>query len=535
MIQKVTLMINSRLIKMAPSSLNYLSKGIVCKLIGLIAQIILAVCLSRLADSVYSGLPLSSNEIILLVISFVCFLTRIITNKKSVDFSFKSGLEIKPILRRELYDKLLRLGGSYKNKMSQDELTYLMSEGVDRLDYYFDTFLFHFAYTIFSALVLFIYLSRLCSNGALALMGAFVAFFIFYVIALKLSNDKDNPEFYINLAPALATCIGAGTAVILIINTVYKSKLVFADAVCFLLLIPVFFTPLKPLGLYMKQASELSASANKMFKFLDLPNPAPAQETMEHGPVEVLFKNVTFSYKLGDEFIRDIFINATPGKVIAIVGPSAAGKSTLGKLLSRKITGYGGSIKLNKHELKYVNSESIRKTITHVSPESYVFQGTIRDNLLMAYEDAEDKKLISALTIANLWPEIKDKDGLDLEVEKGGANLTAGQKQKLAFAKSLLKNCQVYIYDEPANKVDKKSQEMIISVIKKLAWSKGKVVFLITQKFANTIDADEILLMSKGRIIERGTHTELLRKNHAYAKLFKGQQILAKKKEGKKL
>jgi ABC-type multidrug transport system fused ATPase/permease subunit len=186
--------------------------------------------------------------------------------------------------------------------------------------------------------------------------------------------------------------------------------------------------------------------------------------------------------------------------------------------------GYTGSITVGGVELRELSEESLMQNFTYVSHQSYLFKGTVRDNLLMGKPDAIDEELWSALERANLANFLRGEKGLDTPLTESAANLSGGQRQRLALARALLHDSPVYIFDEATSNIDVESENDIMAQIIDLA--KTKTVLLISHRLANVVGADRLYVMENGNVAEQGTHQELLTKNGLYAKLWDTQQAL---------
>ena len=190
--------------------------------------------------------------------------------------------------------------------------------------------------------------------------------------------------------------------------------------------------------------------------------------------------------------------------------------------------GYRGSVTIGGSELSEINEKSLMDTITLVSNNSHLFKGTVRENLSLGNPHATDEQMTQILKLVNLD---KEKD-LDTEISENGSNLSGGQRQRLALARALLHNTPVYIFDEATSNIDMESEELIMRVIHQLA--KSRTVILISHRLANVVSSDRIYMLEEGRVIESGTHRELMTNGGSYRKLFRRQRALESYSRGQK-
>ena len=297
-----------------------------------------------------------------------------------------------------------------------------------------------------------------------------------------------------------------------------------------ILLASEFFIPLRLLGSFFHIAMNGMAASDKIFKLLDMPEEEEKTCVVPEGLSEIKIEGMNFSYAKDDaeerEILHDINISCKKG-ITSFVGVSGSGKSTIASILMGRNKNYSGSVKLcgdGEVELSCVNEKSLMKNFVLVNHQSVLFKGTVRENLLLARPDASDVEMYEVLKKVNLYDFVVQSGGLDYCLEEAAANISGGQKQRLALARALLLNPEVYIFDEATSNIDSESEEKIMNVIKDL--SEKKIVILISHRLANVVNSNCIYFLKDGSISESGSQEELMRLNGGYAELFDKQKEL---------
>ena len=318
--------------------------------------------------------------------------------------------------------------------------------------------------------------------------------------------------------------LGGGAVGMLVALYKYKNGIIsFGGTFAIIMFSADFFLPLRRLGSFFHVAMNGVTASKNIFKFLDLKEEEnKTEEISRNESFDIILKNVFFCFE-EENVLKNIDFTIKSNEFIAFVGESGCGKTTLARILSGNLNNYSGNISIQGKELKKINENYISKNIIVISSDSYIFKGTVRENLLMAKEDATNEEMRNFLKLVKL-DDIFEKDGLDSFIEEDGLNLSGGQKQKLALARGLLMDAPFYIFDEATSNIDKESEADIIEIIKSLVGK--KTIILISHRLGNVLNCDKIYILHKGEIKESGTHEELLMLKNEYYKLYNMQKDL---------
>lgn len=582
------MMMDKRLINTVSDSKKYIAGNVVCQWVSLAANITMMMAVTRLLMQLYNKEKTGIASIVAVI--FAAVIIRFVCARLSSKFSYLSSKAVKKTLREKIYEKLLRIGLSYKENVQTSEIVQVAVEGVDQLETYFGAYLPQFFYAMIAPLTLFVVLVRVNVLSAVVLLicvplipvsialvqtwakkllskywGQYTALGdtflenlqglttlkVYSADAYKHEKMNEESEKFRKITMKVLTMQlnsitimdfiaygGAAFGMILALNQLGAGKVDLAGCLLIILLAADFFLPMRQLGSFFHIAMNGMAASDKIFKLLELPEPGYANaenvyagEKNVHTGVkksysdgDIVCKNLRYSYEKDREILHGIDVTFKRDNFTAIVGESGCGKSTLSAILMGRNKGYTGSVLIGDTELSDISEDSLMKNITYISHNSFLFKGSVMDNLLMGRPDGTDEELWDALKKVKLDAFLKEQNGLDTAVGEAGGNFSGGQRQRLAIARALLHDTPVYIFDEAASNIDVESENDIMELIMELA--KKKTIILISHRLANVKNADCIYVLQKGNIAESGTHEQLLAKKGEFARLWNAQQSL---------
>lgn len=575
--RKDIIMIKTRLIKLLSHSKKYIIYTVFWQWISLLAQITAVFTITGLLEAVLKNTltfgVLKSTFLLL----FGVIVIRYICERMSVRSSYLASVDVKRILREKIYDKMLQLGASYNEYISSSEVVQVSTEGVEQLETYFGKYLPQFFYSLLAPITLFIILSQTNLKASIILLIC-VPLIPMSIVAVqkfakKLLNnywsvytglgdsflenlqglttlkiyqadkmkaaemDKESEKFRKITMKVLTMQLnsisvmdivaygGAAVGMTVALSEYLHGHISMSGTLCIILLASEFFLPLRLLGSFFHIAMNGMAASDKIFKILDLPVTTQGKEVLPDSELDIVLNDVHFSYEENRDILKGINMTLPKGSFISLVGESGCGKSTIAGILAGKNKGYRGHITIGGINLNDVNEKDLMNHVVLVRHNSYLFKGTVEDNLRMAHPDATKQELEAALEKVNLLEFLNTQDGLQTKLLEKASNLSGGQCQRLAIARALLKkNASIYIFDEAASNIDIESEELIMNVIHELA--KTKTVLLISHRLANVVKNDAIYFLQDGEIKENGTHEELMKLNGAYQHLYDSQIAL---------
>lgn len=572
-------MIKTRLIEQVPSSKKYIALTVLAQWLKTVANIVMIFILSNLLAQILDGKAFDFKRLLpyLGAIAAVMFV-RYLCGYASSQTSFFASSEVKKVLRQKMYKKLTRMGASYSEKVSTSEVLQVFVEGVDQLELYFGKYLPQFFFAMLAPITLFAVLvfvswkasvvllicvpliplsivavqkiaKRLLSKywGVYTNLGDTFLENIQGLTTLKVyqADERKNVEMnekaeefrritmkvltmQLNSVSVMDIVAYAGSAVgvVIAIIQVKNGTITLPQAFLIIMLAADFFLPLRLLGSFFHVAMNGMAASDKLFKLLDTKEDEHGAEIPKNLDGDIEIKYLSFSYDGEKTVLNDISATFKKHELISIVGESGCGKSTLASLLCGTTKGYSGGITIGGVEIKDIDEKTLMNNITAVNFNSYIFAGTVRENMLIADKSASNEKMIEALKMVNLWSFLSEQDGLDTKLNQQGSNFSGGQRQRLAIARALLHNTPIYVFDEVTSNIDAESENDIMTVIHNMA--KIKTVILISHRLENVVGSDKILLLDKGKIEESGTHSELMSFNKKYKLMYSTQAELEK-------
>lgn len=570
------MMINKRLIGTVAESKKYIAGNVILQWCSLTANIALMLSISRMLAELFRGSASVQLFTVTGIVVILALAVRFFCSIGAAKMGYFSSKAVKKSLREKIYQKLLRLGSSYNEQVKTSEVVQVAVEGVDQLETYFGAYLPQFFYAMLAPLTLFIVLCFVNVAAAVVLLicvplipvaiaavqtwakkllskywgqytelgdtflenlQGLTTLKIYQADAFKQQEMNEQAEKFRKITMKVLTMQlnsitimdliaygGAALGVIMAVTQYQSGGVSLAGCLLIILLAADFFIPMRQLGSFFHIAMNGMAASDKIFRLLDLEETKPEiTESFPSGHT-IRCSGLSFSYEPDREILHSVDLTFPQGSFTALVGESGCGKSTLASILMGRNKGYTGSVSVGGVPLSSIQEESLLRNITYISHQSYLFKGTVRENLLMGKPGASDEELWAVLSRVNLAEFLKAEQGLDTRLLEKASNLSGGQCQRLALARALLHDSPVYIFDEATSNIDVESENDIMREIHELA--KSKTVILVSHRLANVVGADHIYVLDHGIVAESGSHEELLAHHGLYERLWSAQQTL---------
>lgn len=571
-------MFEKRLFSLVPQATPYILASVLFKWIALMANITVMWVLARILGVVTGGLP-TTLAVDALTQAALPLAAAIIVRAASIYLAQRAGdkaaFEAVRRVRSLVYDKLTALGPSYTETVPTAEAVQTSVEGATQLQVYFGGYLPQLFFAGLAPITLFVLLVGQAGLPA-ALLLACVPVIPVSIMMVMRNAKKIGAEYwgsYVDLGGMfleavqglttlkvyqadrdwherinaeserfrgatmrllvmqlrsicvmdLVVYMGAALGIIVAALQLASGKISFESAFLIVFLSQEFFLPMRRLGSLFHTAMNGMAASRRMFSILDTPEPERGNAELD-GLVDIELSGVGYAY--GDRTVLDgADATIARGSLVALVGESGGGKSTLAGIISGRKDAYRGSVRIGGIELRDATATSLMRAVTLVPTNGYLFAGTLRENLLLAKPDATDAELLHALDRTRVAAFVQANGGLDMTINEGGTNLSGGQRQRVCMARALLHDSPIYVFDEATSNVDAASEAAIGEVIASLAGD--HTVIVVAHRLSTIVDADQILVLERGRIAERGTHDELLADAGVYARMWNSQEQLS--------
>ena len=569
-------MFDKRLFSLVPGVMRHIAGNVALQWLALLANVVLFVSVGRLLQSVLTGGATGIDLARTLLVAVVAVAVRLVCQAQATKQGLAASALAKQRVRTLVYDKLVRMGPSYRETVATSEATQLCVEGIEQLEAYFGSYLPQLFYSLIASVTLFFCLAPLCTPAAVVLLCCVplipISLMAVMKIAKRIMGDywhsyTDLGALFLESIQGLTTLkvfradeerhrrmneeaekfrkatmrlltmqlnsvivmdifafAGAAAGIVVMLNSYAVGTVTFAGAFAFVFLAADFFIPLRTLGSFFHTATGGMAAAERMYRIIDAPEPACGTQAVTCTSVGIECRNVSYSYDGTRTVLQNADFTARPGGFVGITGASGSGKSTLAGILTGANLSYTGSVTIGGIDLRDISAESLRDTVTYVGFRSFLFAGTVRSNLLMARAGASDDELWEALSRCRIDDFVRRSGGLDAPVSAEGTNLSGGQRQRLAMALALLHDTPVYIFDEATSNIDADSEAAIIDAVAELA--RTKTVVMVSHRLAALRGCDKVYVFEAGRVVQTGTHEELAKQDGPYASLWARQAEL---------
>ncbi|MCR4557495.1 MAG: ABC transporter ATP-binding protein/permease [Saccharofermentans sp.] len=569
-------MFDKRLMAMCPESKKYIAGNIICQWTELLMNAVMIFIISNAVGRLYSGVFSTKELFISVAVLGITLIVRFFMTKKTTEMSYLASKTVKRVIREQIYKKILRLGSAYREHATTAELVQESVEGVEQLESYFGLYVPQFFYAFIAPVTLFVlfgvsgnfkvagvllicvplipgaivmvqkiakkilakYWDQYAKLGSTFLenLQGMTTLKTYRADAYKNKQMNEESENFRRITMKVLTMQlnsiiimdffaygGSALGIALACKGFIEGSITLQSTVFMILLSADFFLPMRKLGSYFHVAMNGMAASDRIFKFLNEPEPKVKKDVLPNAGLDIRLSDITFAYD-DKNVLEDVSFDIKEDTFTGIVGESGSGKSTIASLIMGRNSIKNGCLTIADKSVSEINEESLFKTINYVGLGSTFFKGSLRDNLLIAKPDATEKELWKVLEECNIDGFLRAEEGLDTKLTENAGNLSGGQKQRLALARAILHDAKIYIFDEATSNIDIESEEIILKKIKEL--SKTKTVIMITHRLMNVEDADSICCLENGQVKGVGKHDELLSCCEKYKNLWSTQKAL---------
>lgn len=570
-------MIKKRLLEIVPESKKYIAMNVLFQWLGMCCNIVMMYTIACLLNSLLLQQTISFGHSALIMMLAVGI--RIACIKATHTASYHASENVKKVLRGKLYEKLLKLGASYTEHVSTAEVVQLAGEGVEQLETYFGQYMPQFFYAFLAPVTLFFAIRPISVKVAVVLLVCVPLIPVSIVIVQKVAKRllknywgqyaqladhflenlqglttlkiyqadeerhrqmNEDAEHFRKITMKVLTMqlnsiivmdfvaySGAALGILLAVHGYVQKDITFNGCLVIILLSADFFLPMRQLGSFFHVAMNGMTASDKIFAILDIPEESGNVSVQDAYGISL--QNLHFGYTEEKEILHGIDMDIPEGSFISVVGESGCGKSTIAGILMCRNKGYTGSVTIGGTELSKASEKDVMERMTLISHNSYLFKGTVKENLLLGDPQATDEDLWEVLERVKLKAFVMaSEEGLNMPVLEGGANLSGGQRQRLALARGILHDSKVYIFDEATSNIDVESENDLMGLILSMAkdTQSKKTVLLISHRLANVIRSDRIYVLDHGNLVQAGTHEALIKTQGTYKTLWDEQHSL---------
>ncbi len=567
-------MFNKRLLQEFTSLMPKVRQMVLIKWFALLANLVIIYGISKGLITLFEKGTNPAWYLQLLILFLLAVVVRSFAHHVQGMVSVHTSEQVKEHLRIRIFDKLSRLGKHYQKEISTSEVVQISTEGTEQLEIYFGKYMPQFFYSLLAPLTLFVVVSFFSIKIGFILFICVPLIPISIVAVQKIAKRILNKYWgaYIGLGDTFLESLqglttlkifeqdqayeekmgkeaenfrkitmrvlimqlnsisimdlvaygGAALGILFVVLETNAQRLDLFQAFFIIAVSAEFFLPMRLLGSFFHIAMNGNAAAKKIFRFLDLEEEFTSNGVQKEFDY-IDFKQTCFTYDGEKEVVSNFTLKLSKG-LTAVVGESGCGKSTLSSLLQGDLKPTEGSIFYGETPQQDINPMFLKEKITKIKHNSYLFSGTVAENLRFGKADASDGELMEVLKRVHMEEVVLEKGGLTAIVAENATNFSGGQSQRLAIARALLHDSPVYIFDEATSNVDVESENEIMNIIYQLGHE--KMVLLISHRLANVIEANQIVVMKNGELLALGTHKELLDTCEYYRNLYETQKKL---------